>query len=413
MADSENMIRHVVGVMTGTSIDGIDAALVRIDGRGLDMRGSVIRHVSALLGSLQNQLRAAANQQPMTAGEFARLAWEFGELHAEVIERLMANSLSLLPKGEGQGRSEGGARRSPLFVPDLICLHGQTIFHQPPLSWQLVNPAPIAARFDCPIVSDLRQADLAHGGQGAPITPIADWILFRDRQGGKRRAIVNLGGFCNITVVPSLAASGLGNPRTAGSGIGAIVGFDVCACNQLLDAIARETLGKAFDEDGVAAAHGHASPQAAGALREILERQRRAGGDRRSLGTGDEALAWLSEHRSKLAPDDLAASAVAAIAQTIIASVQEHHANELILAGGGARNRALRHALKKGSDPFSVRLSDDLGIPIDAREAACFAILGALCHDGVPITLPQVTGCRAPAPISGIWSNDGPLGPVD
>ena len=374
MPESSDMTRHVVGVMTGTSIDGMDAALVRIEGRGLDIRASLIRHLSAPLGDLQPRLRAAADQKPMTAGEFAQLVWDFGVLHANVIERLL----------QAEKRK-----------PDLICIHGQTVFHQPPISWQLVNPAPIAARFDCPVVSDLRQADLAHGGQGAPITPIADWILFRDST--RTRAIVNLGGFCNVTIVPRQRAGPFSAPST--NDLRDIRGFDVCACNQLLDAVAREVLKQPFDKDGTAAARGHASTQAVESLRAMLDKQRRG---RRSLGTGDEAQHWIMAHRANLAPDDLVASAVHAIAQTILDAVREYQADELILAGGGARNLALRDALcKHASNRVPMNISDDLAVPIDAREAICFAILGALCQDGVPITLPAVTGCTRPAPMSG------------
>jgi anhydro-N-acetylmuramic acid kinase len=378
--------RHVVGVMTGTSIDGIDAALVRVEAAGLAMRAALVRHESRDLGELRQPLRNAAGQQPMSAGEFARLSWEFGKLHAHAVAEVL----------------EGSAG------PDLICIHGQTVFHQPPHSWQLVNPAPAAERFQCPVVFDLRQADLAAGGQGAPITPIADWVLFRDAS--KRRAIVNLGGFCNVTVLAHERHQGIEASRhqeragapshpSHASRLGDIRGFDVCACNQLLDAVARDVLGVMIDFDGRIAGSGSAHPQAAEALRGILDRQRRAG---RSLGTGDEALAWIAAHRHSMSGPDLAASAVAAIAATIADAVNEHQVDELILAGGGARNRALAAALACACGLLTV-LSDTLGVPIEAREAMAFAVLGALCADGVPITLPQVTGCRTPAPISGTW----------
>jgi anhydro-N-acetylmuramic acid kinase len=273
-------------------------------------------------------------------------------------------------------------------TPELICIHGQTVFHQPPISWQLVNPAPIARRFSCPIISDLRQADLADGGQGAPITPIADWILFREAD--ERRAIVNLGGFCNVTIVPS------------DDSLNGIRGFDVCACNQILDAVARHALGNPFDKDGSAARRGRANPRSSAGLRNVLDDQREKG---RSLGTGDEAAHWVNNQLViGLAAEDIAASAVHAIAGCISESLQQHHVDEIILAGGGARNLALAEAIRAASRA-PVRTSEERGVPIEARESMAFAVLGALCADGVPITLPQVTGCKEPAPISGVWTN--------
>jgi 1,6-anhydro-N-acetylmuramate kinase len=377
MTDTPPRERLVVGVMTGTSIDGMDAALVRIDGVGLNMWASLVRHLAAPLGELKRTLQSAASQKPMTAGDLANLAWKFGMLHADVIAELV---------GE--------------VAPDLICVHGQTVFHQPPVSWQLVSPAPIAERFKCPVVFDMRQADLAAGGQGAPITPLADWILFR--HGERSRAIINLGGFCNVTTLPqahdATARTGKTSSESANE-LAGIRGFDVCACNQILDAVAVAAMKQPFDADGQAARAGRASPQAAAELCEVLDKQRRGG---RSLGTGDEAAAWIERHLSTTTANDLAASAVHAIAQTIAAAVTEHSVDELVLAGGGARNQALAELVQRLSEKPCMK-SDELGMPIEAREAACFAVLGALCADGVPITLPHVTGCRTPAPVSGSW----------
>lgn len=369
-------VRHVVGVMTGTSIDGIDAALVRIHGTGLDLRAELVRHVSRPLDDLRLRLRAAAEQTPMTAGDFAKLAWDFGSLHTAIIRELI----------EGQ----------PI---DLICAHGQTVFHQPPVSWQLLNPAPIATAFKCPVVFDLRQADLAAGGQGAPITPIADWILFRDEK--KTRAIVNLGGFCNVTILPKRASfkrAGASSPPSVNAELEQIRGLDVCACNQILDAIARAALSLPFDEDGRTAASGASNDLAAQTLRDLIVQQ---ASRRRSLGTGDEILHWVKKHQHELAPADLAATAVHAIGVYIAQTLKDHQVDEAILAGGGARNQTLVKTIARAFGK-PVMLSGDLGVPIEAREAMCFAILGALCEDRVPITLRQVTGC-AIAPLSGVW----------
>jgi 1,6-anhydro-N-acetylmuramate kinase len=352
--------------MTGTSIDGLDLALARIVGSGLAMKAALVRHESIPLGQLQPRLRAAAEQQPMTAGEFARLALEFGELHRKAIAQLAGDQHI-----------------------DLICVHGQTIFHQPPVSWQLINPAPLAEEFRCPIVFDLRQADLAAGGQGAPITPIADWILFRDPR--KSRAIVNLGGFCNVTILPrsSMQEEALGSIR----------GFDVCACNQVLDAAARAVLQREFDEGGAMAMQGSGGAAATDDLTSTLRQQRTM---RRSLGTGDESQAWIGRWAPSMAGADLLASAVAAIARCIGESLVEFDIDEVVLAGGGAKNLALKQAVS-GIGEFAVRASDELGVPIESREALAMAALGVLCADRIPITLPQITGCSTPAPIAGCW----------
>lgn len=343
--------RMVIGAMTGTSIDGIDVALVEITGRGLAMEARLLDHNAAELGELAAPLRAAAEQQPMPAGEFAELALAFGHLHADV----------MAPLAEHADRI------------DLIAAHGQTIYHKPPHSWQLINSAPLVQQFGCSVVTDLRAADLAAGGQGAPITPLADWVMFRSSAAA--RAIVNLGGFCNVTILPRDDGEHM---------IEAITGRDVCPCNHLLDALARRVLNQPFDIDGQAAQAGAIDKTAFEALETALRRT-----PKRSLGTGDEALAWIDRFADSLTPNDLAATAAGALGRCISASVAE--SGEIILAGGGARNRALTDAIATASN-CPVRESGELGVPIEAREAMAMAILGALADDGDEITLASVTG---------------------
>jgi anhydro-N-acetylmuramic acid kinase len=354
-------VRTVAGCMTGTSIDALDAALVEIAGHGLAMRARFVRAVSLPLGDLAPRLRRTATNSPVTAGEIAAAARDLSLLHVRALGELF------------------GAH-----APDLVCVHGQTVFHAPPLSWQLMQPAPIAQAVGAPVVYDLRQADLARGGQGAPITPIADWVLFRNAPG--RTAIINLGGFCNVTLLPP----GRDDP-------GLVEAVDVCACNQLLDEVARRALGKPYDEDGAAAMSGTPATDALRDLTDLLRRQSRAG---RSLGTGDELAGWVVDATAKLEPADLAATVCEAVAMTIAERVGP--VQSAYLAGGGVRNVALAQALGRAIQG-RVAITDELGIPPEYREAVCFAVLGALCQDRVPITLPRVTGCAAPAPVSGAW----------
>ncbi|CAG1008174.1 Anhydro-N-acetylmuramic acid kinase [Phycisphaerales bacterium] len=353
--------RRAIGCMTGTSIDGLDAALVEIDGSGLGMRVRFIRGHSLELGEVSIRLRHLADQHPMRAHEITGLMHDFADLHTRAVRELLAGERC-----------------------DLVSIHGQTVFHKPPLSWQLVQPATIARATGVPVVYDLRQADLAAGGQGAPVTPIADAVFFREMR--DVWAVANLGGFCNVTVAPG---GGVSPDR--------IYARDVCVCNQLLDGIARTLLHCDFDADGAAASRGIEHADALIDLEGLLESQRRA---QRSLGTGDESAEWVSRWRAQVAPEDLAATACAGIAEEIALATSE--TSILLLAGGGARNKALARAIASAS-AARVAPTDEFGLPGQYREAACFAVLGALCQDRVPITLPQVTGCTAPAPISGAW----------
>ncbi len=365
---SKHPERFIIGAMTGTSLDGIDLAFVRTTGEGLALKVELVQHLSAALGDLAAPLRALAQRQPATAGAIADLALRFGERHAQLIRELITRA----------------GRR-----PDLIVLHGQTVFHRPPVSWQVINPGPIAAESNCPLVFDLRQADLAAGGQGAPITPLADWVLFRSKE--HRRAIVNLGGFCNVTQLPAAAST---------ASIRDIRAHDLCVCNQLLDAISQRAFDSPYDPDGQNAASGRTISALVDDLHAQLKAQTTGG---RSLGTGDELSSWLDSIEGDVAGGDLAASTAHAIGRTIAEAIRDQ-TDEIILAGGGTRHRPLVRAIRDHAS-MHVTTTETFGIPVSTREAAAMAVLGALCADGVPITLPQVTGCRAPAPVAGVWAH--------
>jgi 1,6-anhydro-N-acetylmuramate kinase len=354
------MSRYAIGCMTGTSLDGLDAVLVEAEGTGLDLRVRTVRHVESGLADLADGLRAAADGTPMSAKEFSRLALELGELHARVVGDMI----------DGAG-----------VEPAACALPGQTIVHTPPVSMQIINPWPVAQRLGCPVLHDLRGADIAAGGQGAPITPIADWVLFRSDD--EDRAIVNLGGFCNVTTVP------------AGSRPDNVRGFDVCACNQVLDACARRALGKAYDEGGQAALAGSPDDDATASLCEILRAQ---SSDGRSLGTGDECGAWVDRH-SSLDAGDLMASAARAVGTVIGERVRG--SGSAVLAGGGVRNAALVRAIEDVAGPSQT--TDAFGIGAQEREAACIAVLGLLALDGVLYTRAPITGRERLLLTEGSW----------
>lgn len=367
---STQAVRLIAGCMTGTSLDGLDMALIRVHGHGLTMRADIVRTLSRPLGVLAHPLRSFAEQLPMSAGDIARLSHNFARLHIDALRELAAGD-----------------------TLDLICCHGQTVFHVPPLSWQFLSPAPIAHALRAPVVCDLRAADLAAGGQGAPITPLADFVLFRDAR--SVRAVINLGGFCNISWLPQTPEA-----TSLEEAIRQIGGVDVCPCNHLLDGAARTRLGQPYDDLGAVASHGRADARAVHAIVEAIHRDHAA---RRSLGTGDEArqLIALVAHMTDA---DALHTLCQAIAETISMAVV-HYAGHMgcqpILAGGGVRNAALVAALRSRMSRAVV--SDDLGIPASHREAVCMAILGALAQDRVPITLPWVTGAASVPARAGVW----------
>ncbi len=375
--DAAMPVRKVVGCMTGTSIDALDVALLAIEGRGLDMRAALLRCHTQPLGPLAEPLRRLASQEPFSAGTICGLAHQLADFHASAIRHVLAGERA-----------------------DLIAAHGQTVFHRPPRSWQLLNPAPLAHVLHTPVVFDLRAADLAAGGQGAPITPLADYILFRAEAAA--RAIVNFGGYCNFTLLPR-AITSAGNHERA---IDAIRGGDICACDQLLDGLARTLLREPFDADGRRAAAGTAHAEPRDSLVDLLRSQARTG---RSLGTGDELAGWAESYRDRFPAEDLLRSACEALAEVIVEAIEGVAAaapaggvDEYLLAGGGVKNQALCAAFTARCRGRTA-LSDAAGIPAAHREAAGIAVLGALCQDRVPITLPAITGTPAPAPLSGVW----------
>lgn len=359
--------RIVVGCMTGTSIDGIDAAAVRLTGRGLGLRVEFLAGVSRpLLEPIAGPLRRLARGEALTAEEIARAARDFSLEHAAVVGELAA-----------------------VHPPAFVAVHGQTVFHAPPLSWQLFNPAPLAAAVGVPVVFDLRSADIAAGGQGAPITPLADFLCFADA--GERRVVVNLGGFANFTSLPRRTAD-------AAADVEAIAGGDLCVCNQLLDRLARRFLGQEFDSGGAVAAAG---TPIGSLVAELVERLTRQAGLGRSLGSADEPHAWELAPPTGATAADVLASATAAIGPVVAERLPP--CDRVLLAGGGALNAALRNAIARHV-AAPVELTDAYGLPGRYREAAQMAVLGALCADRAAITLPRVTGVARPAPVAGCWT---------
>ncbi|MAA52584.1 MAG: hypothetical protein CMJ41_06105 [Phycisphaerae bacterium] len=354
--------RIIVGIMTGTSLDGIDACAMRVHGHAMAMRTEYLGAASIPLLELTGPLRALADDEPVPASTVATLRRRLGERCGDAVAAI--------------------GLRAPI---DLIAVHGQTVHHAPPESWQLIDPFPIAHRFSCRVACDLRGLDRTAGGCGAPITPVADWILHR---GKESRVIVNLGGFINCTVLPDDQHDA---PR------GSIRGFDVCPCNHLLDAVARIALDAPYDDGGTLGLSGTVClPK----LELIVRHLDGMDGGSRSLGTGDECVEFVPDVLHAIGPADTAATFCAAIASCLQSALRECPAENVLLAGGGTRNAALVRAIEErmGQTMNVGRLPHG-----DEREAASMAVLAALAEDGEPVTLPGVTGRGETSVRDGLW----------
>jgi 1,6-anhydro-N-acetylmuramate kinase len=414
MADTDSnppRERIVAGCMTGTSLDGLDAALVRIVGTGLDMTAEYLGWVShpmdpGLRDTLMH-LASGGAAEPLT---YLRAARGMGELYADGVQHLLDETK--------------GPR------PAFVVAHGQTIWHAPrdprqddagspipgggPKSWQLFDPWPVVRRHGIPVCYDLRQADLIAGGEGAPLTPIADWVMYRE----KAAIVFNLGG--------------VGNYTSLIEGFDLLHAGDICPCNLLLDGLSQRLLGEPYDKDGACASQGKRVQDVLLAINRAVLKARRDHGHPHSIGREQFNPRWLDRLVETIKPmasvEDILRSAVINTAIDLCAPMDEldesddwdeGHRHTIVVAGGGAKNRTLIEQMRVelSVDPeddntwrpyrYDVVLSDDLGIPCEAREAMGFAVLGALSQDGVPCSLPQVTGAKDPG-VAGVWAGPGP-----
>ncbi|MBI2774099.1 MAG: anhydro-N-acetylmuramic acid kinase [Chloroflexi bacterium] len=346
-----------IGIMSGTSADGIDAALIAV-GDGDPPSIDAIAHIEMPFTSeLRQRILSAGAGDLLSAHDLARLHGDLGDLYAEA-------ALALIK-----------ARRAR---PVVIGLHGQTVAHLPGdhVTLQIGDAARVAVRTGIATVDDLRSADIAAGGQGAPLTPFADHLLFA---AGAPRVVVNIGGIANVTLL-------LDNERDH------VTGFDTGPGNMVLDAIARMD-GRRYDTDGAGARRGRVVDAA---LNAALAHPYFARPSPKSTGREEfgEAFAQDLVHDVRAAGgslDDALATATELTARTISRAIAGKPWREILIAGGGAANPALRDALARHVAP-APRSTSELGIPTEAREAIAFALLALYRVRGLPNTLPRVTG---------------------
>lgn len=350
-----------IGLMSGTSLDGMDAALVRFNGpTHADLIAFVTRPYSAVeRASIQRGLDGA------NAAELAHLHAAIAEWAADAVEQLLATA------------------HAPASAVDFIALHGQTVWHEPPLvSWQLGEPAVLAERFGRPVVSNFRSRDVAAGGQGAPLVPAADVLLFGATEGP--RVLLNVGGMANLTYVGRRAIDD-----------GALA-FDTGPGMVLVDAVARLVDPKLpYDRDGVLAARGTVNEvEVTRLLADSFFRQPPP----RSTGRERFSDAMALEIHRRVPGADGVATAVAVTVRSIAGAIHDWvpGAPEVVVSGGGARHPALFESLAAtlALQGRRLRRFDDIFFNGDAKEAVAFALLGYLTLHGQPANLPSCTGAR-------------------
>ncbi|HOK09583.1 MAG TPA: anhydro-N-acetylmuramic acid kinase [Candidatus Hydrogenedens sp.] len=365
--------RYVVGLVSGASCDGIDAVLVRLKGTGPEM---AIRLLASNTFPYTEDIRLALLSEHKTEREVCQLNFQIGELFAQA-------GLEMIKIAKEQN-----------FDVDLIASHGHTIAHLTPPTFskigtlQIGEPAIIAERTGLPVVSDFRARDMAAGGQGAPLMPYADWILFRR---SKRTILcINIGGLANMAVI---------TPEFEN-----IFAFDTGPGNMIIDSTVRLlTRGEEnMDRDGRAAKHGQVIDEF---LEYLLDHPFFIKVPPKAASREDfseevylrDALASRKEYSF----EDLVATVTTVVVRTIVDAYErfvkpKYEIDHVIIGGGGAKNKTIFKWIARSFAPIPVFTSDQYGIPNSCREALAFAILGNETICGTPANIPQVTGASHP-----------------
>jgi anhydro-N-acetylmuramic acid kinase len=373
---------RVLGCMSGTSVDGIDVACADLELAGDELRCR-FRGLNSIPFDSGLQQRLVAALPPGRPG-----ASELCQLHAE-----LGHAYAAAFAAARDDLADGHA--------DLAVLHGQTFFH-----WvdqdghalgtlQLGNSSATAERLGVPVVSDLRSRDIAAGGQGAPLVSVFDALLLTGRSG--RGAAVNLGGIANLTVV---------------DGGDVVTAYDLGPAGALMDpAAARASAGKLrLDADGAIAARGQVHE-------ELLSRLRADAYYRlpvpRSTGREHFNAEYLRQMIAGIEPapagDDVVATVTRLLVDLLAQATRQHEVAELILSGGGSKNATTIAWLRAAVPDVTVLTTDELGVPVQAKEALAFAVVGYLTWNGRPGSVTAATGARHPSILGSIEPGAAPL----
>ncbi|MBM3235493.1 anhydro-N-acetylmuramic acid kinase [Candidatus Poribacteria bacterium] len=373
--------KRIIGLMSGTSADGVDTALVEIEGSGLETKLQLLCfHFSPFSKDIRQQISELFSPKSGSVDKICQVNFLLGELFATAALEVIRKS------------------GLPLSSIHLIASHGQTIYHIPPSmnsgipsTLQIGEPTVIAHKTGIPVIADFRVADVAVGGEGAPLVPYADFLLFRDER--KAIATQNIGGISNVTVIPANAQ------------IDDVLAFDTGPGNMLIDEATKLlTEGKYnYDPDGAIAATGRTNVML---LDELMEHPFISAKPPKSTGRETFGLHYALEVIQKAGLQNMEnAEILATLTEFTAKSIYEnyvqfvfphHNLSEVILSGGGIHNRTLMKSLKQYFGHIPLVKSDDYGIPSDAKEAIAFAILAHETLANHPGNIPKVTGAQRP-----------------
>ncbi|MHB1241592.1 MAG: anhydro-N-acetylmuramic acid kinase [Gammaproteobacteria bacterium] len=363
-----------IGLMSGTSMDAVDAALVDLE----HAPTLVATHSEPISESLRQDLRALAQ------GEFPNELEHSGRLDVHLAERFAATALAVV---KAAGRTPDEIRA--------IGSHGQTVRHRPagpyPFSLQIGDPNVIAERTGITTVADFRRRDLAAGGQGAPLAPAFHNLVFRSPE--EDRVVLNLGGIANITHLPR-------NPAAP------VIGFDTGPGNVLMDAWCARHVGDPYDDGGEWAGTGRVCP---GLLMALLADPYFAQPAPKSTGREHFHMAWLEQalatQPEPLRAEDVQATLAELTAVSVTRAVHQHapEPQRLLVCGGGAANRGLLARIQRHARGCAVESTAAWGLDPKWVEAAAFAWLAYQTLRAAPGNLPSVTGAQRPVVLGGIY----------
>ncbi len=351
----------VAGIMTGTSVDAIDVAVCQITAVEEHHQIRLLRYTQAPYPPHVEELVQTALAGKATLAHLTRLPFDLAHAYADALQGALADV---------------GVR------PALIAVHGQTLWHEPPHgTWQAFSAPALAARTGYPVVADFRAADVALGGQGAPLVPMFDLAVFRSTQA---TVVLNIGGMANVTLLPEQAREE--NVRA----------FDTGPGNVLIDAICQKTFGKRFDANGSIAAAGRIIPRALEQLQQhpyfSFPPPKSTG--REFFGAALAEELWKSYAHPSVPGEDLVTTVTELTAWSIADHIQRYQPDTrtVITSGGGVHNNYLMHRLGQRLPGINIISSEEAGVHPDAKEAMAFAYLGWRTWHGMHGNLPSVTG---------------------